>query len=101
LAKNALGLDLNKWPGPVISLYQGTLQVSSVLDAALTTDPRKEREQQCEAYFYIAEQMLIQGQKEEAVRMIQAVLRTGVAHFIEYQSAKTELERMRLADTTK
>ena len=94
LARNASGLDLKQWPGPVVSLYQGKITLQAVLEATPDIDPKKQREQQCEKYFYAGQHLLIQGRKEEAVRMLRAAIDTCVSIADEYDSAKAELKRM-------
>jgi|SRR5215831_4038676 len=55
LASSASRLELKQWPGPVVSMYRGKITRRALLEAALDSDPAKQRERQCEAYFYVGE----------------------------------------------
>lgn len=68
LAKNAAKLDLTKWPGPVIQLFLGKTTPEAVLQAASSQDSKKNRDQRCEANFYIAEHQAVRGQRKAALR---------------------------------
>jgi lipoprotein NlpI len=94
LTRNAPRLSPKEWPAPVVSLYLGSITPQAVLDAAKDPDARKQREQQCEAYFYVGQHLLLQGRKDEAVRMFRATVATGVTIFIEYEWARAELSRL-------
>jgi lipoprotein NlpI len=91
-------LNLAQWPGPVVNLYLGQATPQAVINAAQDPDARLQRERLCEAYFYIGEYLLIEGQnaerKSEAIRMFQAAVATGVTSLFEYVSAKAELKRL-------
>jgi lipoprotein NlpI len=53
LAAHADDLDLSKWPGIVVRRYLGKVDDQAVLDAIGDADPKLEREQTCEAFFYL------------------------------------------------
>lgn len=86
--------DMRAWPGPVVSLYLGTVTPQAVLDAAVDQEPQKQREKLCEAYFYVGQHHLIRGRRDEAIRMFRAAIDTGVTTCIPYVGAKAELKRM-------
>jgi len=94
LATQATRLNLSKWPGPVLALYLGNAAPEALLPAARDSDPKKQREQQCEAYFYLGQQALLRGDRAEAIRLFRAAVDTGVTDFIEYQGAQMELKRL-------
>jgi lipoprotein NlpI len=94
LAANAKNLDANEWPRPIVQLYLGAVTPKNVLASAADSDPKKNRERNCEAYFYLGEQALIRGDRQEAIRLFQATLETDVTNFIEYQAAQAELKRL-------
>ncbi len=94
LADNTTELELNSWPGQVVSMFLGGVTPETVLTAAADPDPKKQREQLCEAYFYVGEYMLLQDQWDEAATMFRRALGTGVTEFVEYTGAKVELERI-------
>ena len=94
LARAAARLNLAPWPGPVVSLYLGTSTEQAVVAAAADPHPKTQREQQCGAYFYVGEHLLLQGRRAEAAKMFQAAVATGAAHFLEFGGAKAELKRL-------
>jgi lipoprotein NlpI len=85
LSKNATQIKLTEWPGQVISLYLGKITPESFMAAAKDADPKKDREQHCEAYFYLGEYTMITGKQEEASRLFQQSVDTGVTNFVEYR----------------
>ena len=93
LAANTAKLDLNVWPGPVINLYLGRTTPQSVLAAANSTDPKKDREQHCEAYFYLGQKALLDGKLDQAKALFQQALQTHVTSFLEYMGSQAELQR--------
>ena len=94
LASNAERLDLTTWPTLVVKLFLGKATVKEVLDAARNPDPKKDREQHCEAYFYLGQLALIQGKQTEAIKLFKATLETGITNFVEYHAAQVELRRL-------
>jgi lipoprotein NlpI len=94
LSKNALHVAGDVWPRPVISMFEGKIAPEAVLQAARNSDPTKELEQQCEAYFYVAEYWLMQGRKEDAARMLHRAVETKLTELTEYDMAKAELGRL-------
>jgi lipoprotein NlpI len=94
LARNATHIDLEQWPGPLYAMYLGHRSQQEVIKAAVDLDPKKQREKQCEAYFYVGEQLLIQRKKTEAIKMFRAAVATNVTNFVEHEAAKVELKRL-------
>lgn len=88
--------DLFYWPGPVASLYLGKMSVEDVLFAANDPflDKQTQLEQTCEAYYYAGQYALLNGDKAGAIKLFRAALATGVTAFIEYDAARTALERL-------
>jgi lipoprotein NlpI len=87
-------LTLDAWPAPVISLYLGELSPKALLDTATDSNANKQREKKCEAYFYIGQQLLIQGKKNEAVKIFRAAVATNAIDIVEHEGAKVELKRL-------
>jgi len=94
LSKDAVTMDLNSWPGPVIKYYLGNATQQSVVSAVRDPDPVKEREKLCEAYFYLGEQALIAGQRDKAAQFFRKTLDSGIVSFYEYAGAQMELEAL-------
>jgi lipoprotein NlpI len=95
LQKNAAALDLKQWPGKIIELYLGTAELESVLAAAKNPDSATEKNQLCEAYFYLAERALIGGKPLDASALFQKALDTGQTTKYEYSAATEELRRLK------
>jgi lipoprotein NlpI len=94
LAKIAAQLNLQVWPKEVIGMYLGKTTKETVLSSAKNPDPKKDREQYCEANFYLGEDALRQGKRDEAVTLFQQAIETRVTNFIEYTGALSELKRL-------
>jgi lipoprotein NlpI len=97
LRQRALTLDLQKWPGAVVRLYLDSTSADSVLPAAHNADAATDRRLQCEAYFYLGEDALLHGRRAEAVRLLQAAIKTGEATAASSSAcaaAQTELNRL-------
>lgn len=92
LEKNAEQINRTAWPRQVISLYLGKATQEEVLSSASDPDAKKNREQHCEAYFYLGEDALVAGRRSEAKRLFQQSINTGVTSFAEYAGAQAELK---------
>jgi rhomboid protease GluP len=69
-----------------------------VLSAAVASDATKDREQHCEAYFYLGEYQIITGNPQEAKILFQHAVDTQLTSFIEYTAAQAELKRLPATD---
>jgi len=94
LEKRAAKLDLQAWPGPVAEFYRGRIPAADVLTAARAGDTESQRNHQCEADFYLGEQALLNGDKDEAGRLLGLAAANCDRRFIEYAGAKAELGRL-------
>jgi lipoprotein NlpI len=70
------------------------LSEEGFIKAADSKDGKLDKEQHCEAYFYIGTMSLIEGKKEKARQCFQKCLETGVKQFFEYRSAEAELRML-------
>jgi hypothetical protein len=95
---------VQKWPGPVVQFYAGRLPEAEVLTAAASADPKTDREQRCEAYYYLGMAYLLklgdvraegQAAASKAREYLEQCVATGVTSFVEYRAARAELERMK------
>ena len=94
LEANAGHLDLNEWPGPVISMYLGSTDAEAVAAMGAASATKAEREKRCEAMFYVGEYYLLSGDRRKAAEFFRAAVATEVTYFIEYTGAKAELARL-------
>ena len=100
----AASLTDQKWAGPVVQFYAGRLPEDEVLKAAASADPKIDKEQRCEAYYYLAMAYLlklggVQGDApsnaSKAQEYLEKCVATGVTTFVEYRAAQVELGRMK------
>jgi lipoprotein NlpI len=94
LAHAAQGLDLAKWPGPVVSMYLGKVPEQVVLDSVAEADVTERPQRRCQAYFYIGQQLLIRQRNNEAAKMFRETVATNASALFEYEAAQAELRRL-------
>ena len=84
----------NDWPFQVGHFLTGGLPQPDFLEAANSTDPKTDKEQHCEAYFYIATIYLLSGDTRAAKSFFQQCIATDVKTFYEYRMAKVKLKEL-------
>jgi lipoprotein NlpI len=94
LQKNIEGIKMAVWPGPVLKFYLGSLDAEGVLAAAKDADALKAMAQRCEADFYLGEDALLRGKVEEARKLFQRCIATGLSAYVEYRGAVVELNKL-------
>ncbi len=67
LKTNTAGLNLSKWPGPVIELYLGQSTPEDVLRAA-----GSDSDQRCDYSFYVGEHRALRGERPEALALFRS-----------------------------
>src|SRR5262249_9418836 len=82
------------WPMPLIQLYRGKMTEAEVWRAARSEDARIERDQFCEADFYIAEWQLLQGDRKAARLLLERAAAECPVFFVEYEALPVELKRL-------
>ncbi|MCH7956561.1 MAG: hypothetical protein IIB63_03305 [Proteobacteria bacterium] len=82
------------WIYQAALLYLGKASPKQVLDAARKGDPHKRREREAEAYFYIGQYYLVNGDEKAAAGYFRKVVDTGITRFYEYTGAEVELRRL-------
>lgn len=96
LAVHAKKIDLNKWPGPIFSLFFGYITPEKLIEETKDKDKKIEKGRRCETFFYLGQYHLLRGEKDQAMKMFGLSLDTEMKNFVEYKLAKLELERMKL-----
>jgi RsiW-degrading membrane proteinase PrsW (M82 family)/tetratricopeptide (TPR) repeat protein len=76
------------WPGPLVEFYLGQRTMPATIAAARTGEER------CEAYFYIAEWFLNQGQRGFALPMLKAAVPLCPLSYVEHDAAAAEITRL-------
>jgi lipoprotein NlpI len=94
LAQATVNLDLKEWPGPVVSMYLGNVPEHAVFEAVADTDPIKQRQKRCQAYFYLGQQLLIRQNNGEAAKMFRETVATNASALFEYEGAQAELKHL-------
>ena len=94
LSKATKGFNLEEWPGPVVSMYLGKAPKRTVFDAAVDIDPKKQCEKQCQAYFYVGQQLLIRENRDGATKMFRDAVATNASALFEYEGSRAELKRL-------
>ena len=95
LAKNAMKLDLNQWPGTVVKYYMGQAKREDVVAAANQGDPARLSERVCDADFYVAEQDLIHNNPVGAKAGFQRAAEKCPFASFERMGATAELARLK------
>ena len=94
LQKNVEGIKMDVWPAPVLKFYLGSLDAEGVLAAAKNADAIKAMAQRCEADFYLGEDALLRGKTDDAVKLFQHCVATGLSAYVEYRGAVAELNKL-------
>lgn len=82
------------WPTPVVVLYLGRTDPDSVMAGATDRDPRRDREQRCEANFYVGEWHLLRGEQERGLALLKQAQSGCPKDFLEHEGAVAELRRL-------
>ena len=85
---------LGDWASQNARFLLGQISESDYLAAAVSTDPDKDLNQHCEAWFYLGEKRLFAGDKTRATAAYRACLATGKVEFFEYMLAKAQLKTL-------
>jgi lipoprotein NlpI len=94
LAEATSQLDMTKWPTPVVRLFLGEMKQDAVLAAADDSNPKKQKEQACDANFYIGELAQQRGLTDEATRLFRFAAANCSKNSIEWSVAKAELKAL-------
>ncbi|HXU57683.1 MAG TPA: hypothetical protein VN710_02985, partial [Verrucomicrobiae bacterium] len=97
----ATAIDANSWPGQVVAYFRGRATAARVEAAAALGSKAEQLQQGCDAGFYLGEDALIQGRKDEAKQRFAKVLsdcdlyRSNFIYFSRsYGAAAAELKRL-------
>jgi lipoprotein NlpI len=82
----------NDWPFQIGRFLTGELSESDFLKAAGSTDPKTDKEQHCEAYFYTGIKLSHDGNVSLAKSFFQQCIATDVKRFYEYRMARIKLK---------
>jgi lipoprotein NlpI len=88
------GAGTNDWPFQIGRFLTGELSESDFLKAAGSTDPKTDKEQHCEAYFYAGIKLSHDGNVPLAKSCFQQCIATDVKRFYEYRMARIKLKTL-------
>lgn len=94
LAQEAGTQGAGEWPAPLVGLYLGSTTPEAVQKAAVHLDATRQREQRCEANFFIAQWQLLRGAREPAAQLLRDASSACPSTFAEYEGAVVELRRL-------
>ena len=87
-------LDMTRWPAPVIRLFLGQMTPDAVLAAADDPNAMTKQRRVCEASFFSGELTLMQGAKENAVRLFRLAAADCPKTLIVWSAANAELKAL-------
>jgi lipoprotein NlpI len=94
LAAHAKHLKLPGWPAPLYAAYLGNATPAAVFASAADGDPKRHRQQLCQAYFYLGQYAVIRDDQEGALRLFKSAAATCSPTASDYASAGIELQRL-------
>jgi tetratricopeptide (TPR) repeat protein len=94
LAQATVGLNLEEWPGPIVSMYLGKVPEEFVLESVVDVDSARQRQKRSQAFFYVGQQLLIRQKNNEAAKMFRQTLALNASVLLEYEGARAELKHL-------
>lgn len=93
MEKATRGMDLDVWPAPVVKFLLGRLTSEVLITVAKDLDQRMGGDRECQAYFYVGQQLILRGDSAQARRMFDLAVQTKKNFPMEYLGAREELRR--------
>ncbi|MGE5303177.1 MAG: tetratricopeptide repeat protein [Alphaproteobacteria bacterium] len=78
----------------IVSLFLGKTTTDDLFLVAKNSDPKKQKENLCEAQYYTGQYVLLRGNKSEARKLFSNAVETCPTDFVEYFGAQAELKRL-------
>ena len=97
LKNAAQGLPQGIWPQSLFSFLLGQSSTAELMAAAVKAKPNKDSRLQAQARFFIAQKLLLDGRKEEAVKYLKECVASGPSWSRAFEAALQELRRMDMA----
>ena len=97
--EKTLGIDARtsgtgRWPAPIVGLFLGNNTPEDIQKAAVDLNVNRQRDQRCEANFYIAHWYVLRGDRDRAAQLFRDARAMCPSSFIEYEGAVAELRRL-------
>ena len=86
--------DLNAWPGAIVKLYLGDVDLKDVVDALRQSLKTWSAENRCEAYFYLGQYHYLRGEYQQALAYFQQAVKTRQHELIEYEFSLVYVDNM-------
>ncbi|MFO7900217.1 MAG: tetratricopeptide repeat protein [Planctomycetota bacterium] len=83
--------DEEKWIAPVLRFLAGRITEQDVLSRAEHPEPERDREQHCEAYYYLGAAAMAEGKLDKAEAYFKKCVDQGVYNFYEHGFALRDL----------
>jgi predicted aspartyl protease/tetratricopeptide (TPR) repeat protein len=90
LERSLEGLPEGDWPRPVMLYLLGRLDAAALMQAASAGAEKGRKGRECEAHFFMAQNLTAQGKREEARARLQEALDECPRGYYEYQAAQAE-----------
>lgn len=87
-------IELDSWPGPVISMFLEKTNPEAVAEMGRDNHTHLEKVRRAEALFYVGEQQVLAGNTDNALKFFEAVKETGLTGLMEVIAADVELKRL-------
>lgn len=94
LAQAMVDEGIREWPYPVGEMLQGRITPEALLQAARNDDKGIERDQLAEAYFYLGQRALLDGNNTKAGDHFEECLDLSITPFLEHHMARIELKKL-------
>jgi lipoprotein NlpI len=95
LEQELRGLKEEAWPASILRFYLGRIDREALMASASAPDDKERKGRECEARYYAAERLLVEGAKADAVALLEQAARDCPRNFIEYDSALAQLNKPR------
>ena len=98
-AAHAAIADTTHWPAPVLRYFLGTLSADSLRKLSVDTDSDAQKDQRCAVAFYLGEEALVRGRRDEAATLLTQTRASCPTDWTEYKAAVADLQRLGVGAT--
>ena len=100
LRANSAGVDMDKWPAPLVKAWLDEMTPQEALDAATDTDAKTQRDMLCDAHFYLGEREMARNNKAAGLQHLRRAAADCPSTVVEYDVARAELAAIAAASET-
>lgn len=80
-------VNLDEWPGALLKLYLGNVDVKTVIEALAKGVPNMKAGHACEAYYYLGQYFLLNNDRKAALEMFTKAVASNAKSYVEYEFA--------------